>query len=135
MLYHSPNPLLNSCSLEKLVNSIAKLNIRKHKIGFSIFLLGKVNNCVFFLNCCHQYKLRFPTLKSAHYYDLFTTILVSLKMEKKILWQYNWYHPFHSLVLAKFCNTIKIILYFTCSIIFFYFILFLCIYIFIDRTL
>ena len=47
----------------------------------------------------------------------FYNILVCLKW-RKTLWLYYWYHPPNSLILAKFCNTVIIILCFTCSIVF-----------------
>ena len=47
-LCQSSNPLLNSFSLEKLVDSIANFHIRRLKSVSSIFSLGKVNAVYFF---------------------------------------------------------------------------------------
>ena len=82
--------------------------------------MGKINNCIFFLNCCCQYwyELRFPNRFSfIHTLSLtFYEILDRLKMKNSCDCNSA---IIHSLILAKFCNTlIIIVLYCTCSIVF-----------------
>ena len=77
-LCQSPKPLLTSFPLKKLIDSIAKLHMKKLK-------LDQVNNCIFFLNCYCQHELRFPALYP-HIIFNFLRHSCSLENGKKIIY-------------------------------------------------
>ena len=81
------------------------------------FWLDKANNCMFFLNCC---RLAWACRSLFFYpYIIYNFLWNSClpEMENNLLTA-SIVSPPNSLNLAKFCNIIIILLYFTCSIVF-----------------
>ena len=117
LLQQSSNSLLNSFPSEKLIDSIAKFYIRKLKIGFSIF--DWVKYTIVYSLWIAAVSMRQDSLL-LYRHIIFNLSRHSCSSENgKVLWLYHWYHPPHSIILAKFCNTtIIMILYLTCSIVF-----------------
>ena len=78
-LWQSSKPILNSFPDRKTDRFDCEILYKETENWIFNFWLGKVNNCMFFLNCCRQRELRFPPLISAHYLWLFTTFLFAWK--------------------------------------------------------